>query len=72
MNKDLARTFISSHYRDTAVRLVIRGNKLYFLRKSKHLRRNCLIITNSDGYDKHTVLEPDTDKGYDLGILSQG
>ena len=69
MNSDITRHFCSSHYRDAAVRLVIRSNKLYFLRKSKPLRRNCLVGVSSDGEGKRIVLKPDADGGYNLSVL---
>ena len=69
MNNDITQKFCSSYYRDASVRLVIRGNKMYFLRKSKPLRGNCLVGASSDGYGKRIVLKPDDDGGYDLSIL---
>ena len=69
MNYNLRHKFCSSYYRDAAVRLVIRDNKLFFLRKSKALRGRNLVGASSDESDKRTVLKPDSDGGYDLSIL---
>lgn len=69
MNNDITHKFCSSYYREASVRLVIRGNKLYFLRKSKPLRGKCLVGVSSEGDGKRIVLKPDDDGGYDLGIL---
>jgi transglutaminase-like putative cysteine protease len=51
------------------VRLVIKGNKLFFLRKSKPLRGRNLVGASSNGTGKRTVLKPDPDGGYDLSVL---
>ena len=69
MNNDLNHKFCSSYNRDAAVRLAIRGNKLFFLRKSKPLRGRNLVGTSSDGSGKRTVLKPDSDGGYNLSVL---
>ena len=69
MNSDISHKFCSSYNRDAAVRLAIRGNKLFFLRKSKPLRGRNLVGASSDGSGKKTVLKPDSDGGYDLSIL---
>lgn len=69
MNYNLRHKFCSSYYREAAVRLVIRDNKLFFLRKSKALRGRNLVGASSDESDKRTVLKPDSDGGYDLSIL---
>ena len=69
MNIDLKHKFCSSYNRDSAVRLVIRGNKLFFLRKSKALRGRNLVGASSEGADKRIVLKPDSEGGYDLSIL---
>lgn len=69
MGKDLKHHFCSSYYQDAAVRLVIRDRKLFFLRKSKPLRGRCLVGASPDGSGKRTVLKPESDGGYDLGIL---
>lgn len=69
MNYNLKHKFCSSYYRDAAVRLVIRENKLFFLRKSKPLRGRCLVGASPDGHGKCTILKPDSDGGYDLSIL---
>ena len=64
--------FCSSYCREAAVKLVIRGKKLFFLRKSKPLRRRNLVGASSDGQAKRIVLKPDTDGGYDLSVLPPG
>ena len=69
MNNDISHKFCSSYNRDAAVRLAIRGNKLFFLRKSKPLRGRNLVGASPDGSGKKTVLKPDSDGGYDLSIL---
>jgi len=69
MNNDINHKFCSSYNRDAAVRLVIRGNKLFFLRKSKPLRGRNLVGASSDGSGKRTILKPDSDGGYNLSIL---
>jgi len=69
MNNDLNHKFCSSYNRDAAVRLVIRGHKLFFIRKSKALRGRILVGASSDGTGKRTVLTPDPDGGYDLCVL---
>lgn len=69
MNNDLNHKFCSSYNRDAAVRLAIRDNKLFFLRKSKPLRGRNLIGASSDGSGKRTVLKPGLDGGYDLSVL---
>lgn len=69
MNSDISHKFCSSYNRDAAVRLAIRGNKLFFLRKSKPLRGRNLIGASYDGSSKRTVLKPDSGGGYDLSIL---
>ena len=69
MNNDITHKFCSSYYREASVRLAIRGNKMYFLRKSKPLRGKCLLGASSEGNGKRIVLKPDDDGGYDLGIL---
>ena len=69
MNSDISHKFCSSYNRDAAVRLAIRGNKLFFLRKSKPLRGRNLVGASPDGSDKKTVLRPDSDGEYDLSIL---
>lgn len=69
MNNDITRKFCSSYYHKASVRLAIRGNKLFFLRKSKLLRGRNLVGVSSDGYGKQTVLKQDSDGGYDLSIL---
>lgn len=66
---DFKHNFCSSYYRDAAVRLVIRGNKLFFLRKSKPLRGRILVGASPEGSGKLTVLKPDSDGGYDLNVL---
>lgn len=70
MNTNIKNRFCSSNCREAAVKLVIRGKKLFFLRKSKPLRRRNLVGASSDG--KRTVIKPDTDGGYDLSILPHG
>ena len=69
MNNDINHKFCSSYNRDAAVRLVIRGNKLFFLRKSKPLRGRNLVGASSDESGKRTILKPDSDGGYNLSIL---
>lgn len=69
MNTDFKHRFCSSFYRDAAVKLVIRGKKMFFLRKSKPLRGRNLVGASSEGDGKRTVIKPDTDGGYDLSIL---
>lgn len=69
MNNDLNHKFCSSYNHEAAVRLVIRGNKLFFARKSKALRGRNLVGATSDGSGKRTVLTPDSDGGYDLRVL---
>jgi len=69
MNNDLNHKFCSSYNRDAAVRLAIRDNKLFFLRKSKPLRGRNLVGASSDGSGKRTVLKPGSDGGYDLSVL---
>ena len=69
MNNDITQKFCSSYYREASIRLVIRGGKLYFLRKSKPLRGKCLVGVSLDGYNKQIVLKPDEDRGYNLSIL---
>ncbi len=69
MNIDLKHHFCSSYNRDAAVRLRIRNNKLFFLRKSEPLRGRNLVGASSNGSGKHIVLNPGPDGGYDLCIL---
>lgn len=69
MNNDFRHKFCSSYNRDAAVRLVIRDNKLFFLRKSRPLRGRNLVGASSDKSDKRTVLKSDSDGGYDLSVL---
>lgn len=69
MKDNLKRKFCSSYCNTVAVRLVIRGKKLFFLRKSQPLRENCLVGVSPDGEGKRIVLEPDADGGYDLSTL---
>lgn len=68
---NIKHRFCSSFYRDAAVKLVFRGKKMFFLRKSKPLRRRNLVGV-SDKNGKRTVIKPDTDGGYDLSILPHG
>jgi len=72
MNVNIKNRFCSSFYREAAVRLVIRGKKFFFLRKSKPLRGRNLVGASSEGDGKRTVIKPDTDGGYDLSILPHG
>lgn len=72
MNTNIRNRFCSSFYREAAVKFVIRDKKLFFLRKSKPLRGRNLVGASSDGLGKRTVIKPDTDGGYDLGILPHG
>lgn len=67
--ESISHCFCSSYYRDAAVRLVIRGGKLFYLRKSKPLRGRCHVSLSLDGSSKRTVLKPESDGGYDLSIL---
>lgn len=69
MKENLKRKFCSSYCNTVAVRLVIRGKKLFFLRKSQLLRGNCLVGVSVDGEGKRIVLKPDADGGYDLSAL---
>jgi len=69
MNNDLKHKFCSSYNRDAAVRLAIKGGKLFFLRKSKPLRGRNHVGASPDGFGKRTILKPDSDGGYDLSIL---
>ena len=69
MNNDITQKFCSSYCREASVRLVIRGKKLFFLRKSKPLRGKNLVGVSSDGYNKQIVLKPDEEGGYNLCIL---
>lgn len=70
MNNNLLHRFCSSYCPTVAVRLVIRGKKLFFLRKSQPLRGRNLVGVSLDGRGKQTVLKPDTDGGYDLSTLN--
>ena len=69
MKENLKRKFCSSYCSTVAVRLVIRGEKLFFLKRSQPLRGNCLVGVLSEGDGKRIVLEPDADGGYDLSTL---
>ena len=69
MTANLKRKFCSSYCSTVAVRLVIRGEKLFFLKRSQPLRGNCLVGVLSEGDGKRIVLEPDADGGYDLSTL---
>jgi len=69
MNTDIKKRFCSSFYREAAVKLIIRGKKMFFLRKSKPLRGRNLVGASPEGNGKRIVLRPDTDGGYDLGSL---
>ena len=69
LKDNLRRNFCSSHSETGAVRLGIRGKRLFFLRKSQPLRGHNIVGVSPDGYGKQTILKPDADGGYDLGIL---
>ena len=69
MKENLKRKFCSSYCNTVAVRLVIRGEKLFFLKRSQPLRGNCLVGVSADGEGKRIVLKPDADRGYDLSTL---
>lgn len=72
MNANIKSRFCSSNYREAAVKLVIRGKKLLFLRKSKPLRRRNLVGVTTDEEGIRIVIKQDADGGYDLSILPHG
>ena len=71
MNNDLRHKFCSSYSTAGAVRLRIRGKKLFFLRKSQALRGRILVGVSPDGYGKQTILRSGSDGGYDLSRLNR-
>ena len=70
MNNDLRYKFCSSYSSAGAVRLVIRGKKLFFLKKSQPLWGRILVGVSPEGYGKQTILKSGADGGYDLSSLN--
>ena len=66
---NLKYNFCSSYCPTLAVKLVIRGKKMFFLRKSQPLRGHNLVGVSSVGCGKQTILKPDADGGYNLSML---
>lgn len=70
LQKDnLKYIYCSSYCPTLAVKLVIRGKKMFFLRKSQPLRGRNIVGVSYDGCGKQTILKPDADGGYNLSIL---
>lgn len=70
-NNNLRHRFCFSYSHTGAVRLEIRGNKLFFLKKSQPLWGRILVGASLDGFGKQTVLKADSDGGYNLNSLER-